>query len=431
MKTSAKFAWTLALALAVTAMATWWSASRTAPTPSTSHPSDAPATATLVARGAYLARIGNCALCHTATGGQAYAGGKGMDTPFGTVYSSNLTPDPVVGLGHWNANDFWRALHHGQSKDGRLLYPAFPYPSYTHVTREDADALWAYLQSLPPAPAANTPHTLRWPYRTQVALWVWRTLYFTPAQATASASPAAPEMARGAYLVQGLAHCSECHGARNAWGSVDPRKSLSGATLPGELWYAPSLTSAEEASVSGWSREDTVALLTAGVNRHAVVNGPMAEVVRHSTQYLLPDDAAAMATYLASLGPASASAPGAQPTLPGGPPLPTAGARLYDKQCSQCHGKQGEGQAGAYPALAGNRAVLMANTNNLVLTVLHGGFAPATAQNPRPFGMPPYMLTLSDTDIASVLTFVRSSWGNAAKPVSEFDINKIRNAQPR
>lgn len=429
MKTPAKVAWTLALVLALGALAVWWSVPRNS-TQSASHSPDAPATATQIARGAYLARIGNCALCHTATGGQPYAGGKGIATPFGTVYSSNLTPDPTAGLGRWSADDFWQALHHGQSKDGRLLYPAFPYTSYTHVTREDADALWAYLQSLPTAANANTPHTLGWPYRTQAALWVWRTLYFTPADAAPPSSTIAPEMARGAYLVQGLAHCSECHGARNAWGAVEARKSLSGATLPGELWYAPSLTASDEASVAGWSREETVALLTAGTNSHATVGGPMAEVVRHSTQYLLPDDAAAMAAYLASLGPTPASTPPAPAAAPSSSLVSTVGARIYDKQCSQCHGKQGEGKAGAYPALAGNRAVQMATTNNLVLTVLHGGFAPATAQNPQPHGMPPFMLTLSDTDIASVLTFVRSSWGNAAAPVSEFDINKIRNAQP-
>lgn len=423
----AKVASTLALTVAVGAVAIWWLPSRPVPM-ATTGAIDVPTSATQIARGAYLARIGNCALCHTAAGGTPYAGGLGIATPFGTVYSSNLTSDPNTGLGHWDADDFWRALHHGQSKDGRLLYPAFPYPSYTHVTRDDADALWAYLQSLPAAARENTPHTLGWPYRTQAALWAWRTLYFRPADTATPPASLPPEMARGAYLVQGLAHCSECHGARNAWGSVDPRKSLSGATLPGTLWYAPSLTDALEASVASWTREDTVALLTAGVNRHAAVSGPMAEVVRHSTQYLQPDDAAAMATYLASLG--SVAAP---PTVVESPPtaVSTAGARIYEKQCAECHGKQGEGKPGMYPALTGNRAVRMANTNNLILTVLQGGFAPATAQNPQPYGMPPFVLTLSDTEIASVLSFVRSSWGNTAAPVSDFDINRIRNAQPR
>jgi mono/diheme cytochrome c family protein len=428
MKTPAKVVCTLALALAMGAFAAWWSLPGVTPVASPSSLADAPATTMQIARGAYLARIGNCALCHTTPGGTPYAGGKGIATPFGTVYASNLTPDPNAGLGRWNADDFWRALHHGQAKDGRLLYPAFPYPSYTHVTREDANALWAYLQSLPAAPQVNTPHTLGWPYRTQAALWVWRTLYFRPADTEAAQSTAVPEMARGAYLVQGLAHCGECHGARNRWGAVDPRKSLSGAVLPGEFWYAPSLTAADEASVAGWSREDTVALLTAGTNRHATASGPMAEVVRHSTQYLLPDDATAMATYLASLG--QVPAPTAAPAVPAKAGMPMIGARIYDNQCAQCHGKQGEGKPGAYPALAGNRAVQMANTNNLVMTVLHGGFAPATTPNPQPHGMPPFVLTLSDAEIASVLSFVRTSWGNAAAPVSDFDINKIRNAQP-
>lgn len=199
------------------------------------------ATPELLARGAYLARAGNCAACHTVRGGTPYAGGRGIDTPFGTVYSSNLTPDVRTGIGSWSAAEFWRALHNGRSKDGRLLYPAFPYPSYTTVTRPDSDALYAYLHSLPATAQPAPPHALRWPFNQQAALAVWRALYFSPA--TFQPEPAqSAEWNRGAYLVRGLGHCGACHTARNALGATDTRLDLAGGLIPVQNWYAPSLT---------------------------------------------------------------------------------------------------------------------------------------------------------------------------------------------
>lgn len=376
-----------------------------------------------VQRGAYLAQVGNCALCHTAPGGAPYAGGKGVPTPFGTVYTSNLTPHAQAGLGAWNAEDFWQAMHTGRSRDGRLLYPAFPYTSFTQLAREDSDALFAYLQTLPAVDTPNREHTLRWPYRTQWALAVWRVVNFTPAPTLATAPTG--EL-RGAYLVNGLAHCNECHGARNAWGAPDLRQTLGGATLPQSLWYAPSLRSAREAGVAAWSVDDTVALLTTGSNTHAVTSGPMAEVVHHSTQHLSAADAQAMARYLSKLAPVESPIPAPGVVPPGARAL---GARVYEAQCAQCHGKQGEGRPGAYPALAGNRAVLMPQTQNLVLGVLQGGFGPSTRGLPQPHGMPPFQLVLSDAELAGVLSYIRNAWGNTAPAVSEFDINKFRNLQ--
>ena len=176
-------------------------------------------TPALVAQGEYLTRLGNCMACHTVQGGAPFAGGRGIETPFGVVYSSNLTPDKATGLGAWTSAEFWRAMHNGRGKDGRLLYPAFPYTSYTHVTREDSDAIFAYLQSLPPVAQANKAHALRFPYSTQAALGVWRALFFTPADAAQPAPPApqalataqVPDYQRGAYLVNGLGHCAACH----------------------------------------------------------------------------------------------------------------------------------------------------------------------------------------------------------------------------
>jgi len=396
-------------------------------TPFPPHSTTAVPTMEAVQRGAYLARIGNCALCHTAPGGASYAGGKGILTPFGTVYSSNLTPHPESGLGRWSAEDFWQAMHQGRSRDGHLLYPAFPYTSFTQLAREDSDALLVFLQTLPPADRPNQAHTLRWPYSSQWALAVWRAVNFSPTAPLAKAPAQTDVVLRGAYLVNGLGHCNECHGARNVWGAPNLHQTLSGATLPQSLWYAPSLRAADEGSVAAWTLEDTVALLTTGANRHATTSGPMAEVVHHSTQYLQAADALAMARYLAQL-PVEATPSSLAPSTP--PPAAQAqGARLYEAQCAQCHGKQGEGQADTYPALAGNRAVQMTPSHNLVLTVLQGGYGPSTQGRPQPHGMPPFQLTLSDAELASVLSYIRNAWGNQAPALSEFDINKFRNLQ--
>jgi mono/diheme cytochrome c family protein len=410
----------------------WWSAMREEPygTDSTdSTGSVAAADPALVERGAYLAKAGNCMACHTERGGMAFAGGRGIDTPFGTVYSSNLTPDRDTGLGAWRASDFWGALHHGRSKDGRWLYPAFPYTSYTQVSREDSDALFAYLQSLPPVRQPQPGNTLSWPFSTQAALAVWRTLYFKPGAFEPDPQQGA-EWNRGAYLVRGLGHCAACHTARNALGgsgSLD----LAGGLIPMQNWYAPSLTSDAEAGVGRWPIEHIASLLRTGVAPGASVQGPMAEVVLRSTQYLTEPDLQAMATFLKAL---PASAPDQQKARTAPPTKSSAqiaGARLYEQHCAQCHGEQGEGVALAYPALAGNRAVTLHSSVNLVQVVLHGGYPPATAGNPQPFGMPPYMLTLSDKDIASVLSFVRNAWGNQAADVTAVDVNRTRSGNAR
>ena len=386
------------------------------------------APAVLEPRGAYLARLGNCANCHTARGGAPFAGGRAVDTPFGAVFSSNITSDPVFGIGAWSTDDFWRALHHGEAKDGRLLYPAFPYTSYTHISRADADALFAFLKTVPAQPLANQSHQLRWPMNTQIALRVWRVLFFNPAstETTAvsqSATAANAAYARGAYLVEGLGHCVECHGARNALGALSGAPV--GNVLPGSQWFAPSLNDRAQASVSSWTAEEIARFLQTGVNDSAEAQGPMAEVVQHGTQYLTDTDAQAMAVYLKALPQIENNgARGVVTRI-----ASASGAKLYKTHCADCHGLQGQGRANAYPALVGNRAVLMDNTNNLIHSVLNGGFAATTKGNPRPFGMPPFMLQLNDGEIAAVLTFVRGAWGNQAGALTEFDINKLRRSQ--
>lgn len=388
----------------------------------------AAASPALLERGAYLARAGNCMSCHTARGGSPYAGGRGIATPFGTVFSGNLTPDKQTGIGSWSASHFWRAMHNGRSKDGRLLYPAFPYTSYTEVTREDSDALFAYLQSLPAAAQPNTPHALRWPFSTQAALAVWRALYFSPGQYAPDTAQTA-EWNRGAYLVRGLGHCSACHSARNALGASSTPLDLAGGLIPMQNWYAPSLTAPAEAGVADWQPEHIAALLKTGVSPRGSVLGPMAEVVLHSTQHLSDADLGAMAVFLKALPPTAVA--DSSPTAAGNTAAARAGAKLYEQHCAQCHGEQGRGVPGAYPPLAGNRAVTMASTANLVQVVLNGGYAPATAGNPRPFGMPPFVLVLSDNELAELLTYLRSAWGHQASAVTPTEINRMRGENQR
>lgn len=369
-----------------------------------------------VARGAYLARLGNCAGCHTARGGRPYAGGRGLATPFGTVYAGNLTPDPLTGLGQWSADDFWRALHLGRSRDGRLLAPAFPYTEFTQIVRPDSDALFAYLRSLAPVAQPNRPHELRFPYNTQAAQAVWRALFFRPASFRPEPLRTA-EWNRGAYLVRGLGHCAACHAPRNALGATQDPQALAGGRLPMQPWYAPGLGLA---GLPPRPLAELVALLKTGTWAGGTASGPMAEVVFNSTQHWTEADLRAVALYLQDLPAAPAGGPaGAAPAE-----QMALGAQLYTRHCADCHGARGEGVPGAYPPLAGNPSVQQATPLNLVQVVLHGGFAPATAGNPRPYGMPP--TPLQDAEIAAVLSYVRQSWGGSAGAVSALDVVKLR-----
>ncbi len=369
-----------------------------------------------IERGAYLARAGNCQDCHTPRGAAPYSGGRGIPTPFGTVYSSNLTPDAATGIGAWSAAEFRRALHNGRSRDGRLLYPAFPYDSYTFVSTEDADALFAFLRSLPAVARPNRAHALRFPYDSQLALAVWRALYFRPGRfEPQTASSAAWN--RGAYLVRGLGHCSACHAGRNALGATRDPSALAGGLIPLQNWYAPGLAGEPAAAVA--------ALLQRGVSDSAALLGPMAEVVLHSSQHLKTADLSAMADYLQTLPPTDGARRAAE--------APTStqlqrGERLYATRCAQCHGDDGRGRSRAYVPLAGNRAVQRDPPANLVQVVLGGAFPASTAGNPRPFGMPPFAVELSDEQVAAVLSYIRNAWGNRAGAVQPLDVQRWRSS---
>lgn len=415
-------AWTLwpSQPVTVTERSTWTEAELASPT--------------LIERGRYLATLGNCQGCHSVRGAAPYAGGTPLRTAFGTVFGPNLTPSPQ-GLGAWSVDDFWQALHHGQRPDGQLLTPVFPYPNTTHISRADSDALYSYLRSLPPDATPNKAHELAWPYNTQVALKVWRARYFTPATPTDAPSTAGVDpTARGRYLVSGLAHCSACHAPRDGWGGGQDLLALSGGVMSSG-WYAPSLLDPREAGLQNFSLQQITELLGQGRSGQHGVSGPMADVVADSMRHWKPDDLQALAMYLQSL-PTEITAHALSGAASVNSNRRAMGAKLYEKHCAACHGDKGEGYTlangqVAYPALSGQRTVTMNSSANLAHIVMDGGFGVASAHEPRPFGMPPFVQTLTDTELAALLTYLRSAWGNHAPEVTDLELHRLRESATR
>jgi mono/diheme cytochrome c family protein len=409
------------IAIGSLAAAALWVSSASAQSPGTDK-------ASIVARGEYLAQAGDCVACHTAPGGKLFAGGRAMPTPFGTLYTSNVTPDRDTGIGKWTADQFYTMMHTGRSPDGGLLYPAMPFASYTKVTRADSDAIFAFMQSVPPVKLQNRPHDLKFPYNNRSLIIGWRTLFFTEGEFKPD-STKSDDWNRGAYLVQGLGHCTMCHTAINALGGSSESAAFEGGLIPMQNWYAPSLTSNKEAGLGDWSIKDISDYLRTGVSNRGAVYGPMADVVYNSLQYLSDDDTRAMAVYLKGL------AQGSSPDKPV-PPLPSAesslllslGKPIYDKQCASCHGVEGLGKPPHYPLLAGNQSIQMSSAVNAIRMVLNGGYPPGTAGNPMPYGMPPFAQALSDDEIAAVVTYIRTSWGNRGAAVSARQANELRAA---
>ncbi|MFT5532717.1 MAG: mono/diheme cytochrome c family protein [Burkholderiaceae bacterium] len=373
-----------------------------------------------VAQGKYLALAGNCMGCHTMRGGAQYAGGRPISTPFGTIYSPNLTQDKTSGLGNWSADDFWQALHNGKSRDGSFLYPAFPFTNYTRMTRPDSDAMYAYFKTLTPVDQNNRPNTLRFPYNQRALLSAWRVLYFTPGSQPVDASQSVA-WNRGAYLVEGLGHCSACHASRTTLGGSTG--GLDGGLIPVLDWYAPSLTSSSEAGLGDWQQSHIVDLLQTGISPRGAVFGPMAEVVGASLQHLTEPDLQAMAGYLKSLP--QTNEPALQPVVLD-ESTRQLGSKLYEQHCVSCHRADGNGIPPHYPPLAGNRAITMASAINPIRIVLNGGFPPSTSGNPRPYGMPPFAAVLNDAEVAAVVSYTRATWGNVRPAVTAFEVARNR-----
>lgn len=357
-------------------------------------------TSTLVSRGQYLVTAGDCASCHTKPGGQPFAGGLYMPTPFGAISVPNITPDLQTGIGAWSDEEFYRALHEGIGRHGEFLYPVFPFPWYTRVTRNDALAMRAYLASLPAVNSPRAPLRLSWPASVRDSLLAWRTLFFKPE--ASSPSYATPQIARGAYLVEGLGHCGECHNRNNVAGISRWSGRLQGGQIEG--WYAPNITADYAEGIGSWSASEIAKFLKTGVSRHGgVVLGPMQEVVQRSTSQLTDRDLLAMAAYLKSVPPHESYPDTATPVAR------VAEGGTYLSYCASCHGVTGHGIGGEIPALVGNGAVSAGGAQNVIRVVL-GGLPAARGMAP----MPAVGAGMSDQDVAAAVNYVRNSFGNAA-----------------
>jgi len=390
--------------------------------------SASPATQVLL-RGEYLARAGDCVACHTEPNRPAFAGGRAMPTPFGNLYVPNITPDDETGIGQWSADDFYRMMHTGISRDGTLMYPAMPFASYTKVTREDCDAIYAYLMSVTPVRQQNRPHELRFPYNKRDLLIGWRALYFTEGEYAPDPKQSA-QWNRGAYLVEGLGHCAMCHTAVNALGGSSEAKAFEGGMIPNQNWYAPSLTSNREAGLGNWTIKEIVDLLQVGISHRSTVYGPMAEVVYNSLQYMTDADVEAMAVYLKTLPKGDAEPPPTSQARLVQPQVMETGRTIYVTQCAICHGSEGKGQPPHFPPLAGNQSITMTSPVNSIRMVLNGGYPPGTQKNPRPYGMPPFAHILNDEQAAAVVTYIRVAWENSGAPVTPAQVNPLRSLLP-
>jgi mono/diheme cytochrome c family protein len=411
-------------------------------TPSIAGGEPAAGDTTLIAQGKYLAAAGDCTACHTAPGGKPFAGGLPIASPIGTIYSTNITPDAQTGIGKYTLEDFDRAVRHGIAPDGSTLYPAMPYPSYVRMTDADTRALYAYFKhGVPAVKADNRGSDITWPLSMRWPLAIWRKTFAPDPQRPGFDASAYgnPQIARGAYLVQGPGHCGSCHTPRAQTLqelALSERDGQPGAYLSGgqviDGWVAVNLRGNPADGLGAWSQQDIVDTLKTARNPHtAVVGSAMADVVEHSTQHLSDQDLAAMAAYLKTL-PASthdvasfkadpATATALQSGVNG-----SRGAELYVDNCAACHRTDAQGYAHAFPKVAGNPSVLAQDPATLVRLILAGSALPSTDAAPSNLGMPGFAWRLSDQEVAELGTFIRSSWGNRASAVTVAQVKSVR-----
>ena len=390
-----------------------------------------------IVRGEYLAQAGDCISCHTRAKGAPFAGGLPMKTPFGTIISTNITPDKEQGIGNYTAEDFGRALREGKAADGHHLYPAMPYTNFSRLNDADIASLHAYfLRGVTPQKQDNPKTNLSWPFSMRWLMSGWNLLYL-PGKPYEAAPAHTAEWNRGAYLVQGLGHCSACHtprsitGAQKASTEKDGDLFLSGALIDG--WYAQPLRNTSLPGLASWTVKDIAQYLKTGRTAHTAAFGTMAEVVGNSTQHLSKEDLMAIGTYLKSIG----GEPGAvTPVLPSTTD-PTAaalrngevskpGALVFVNNCAACHRTTGMGAQRTFPSLAHSSTVAAEDPTSLIRIVLEGSSMPYTTDAPSQLGMPPLGWRLTDNNIADVLSFTRSSWGNQAAAVTADQVAKVR-----
>jgi mono/diheme cytochrome c family protein len=379
-----------------------------------------------VDRGAYLAAAGNCRHCHTAEGGAPYAGGVAFETDFGVIYSTNITPHPEAGIGGWTNEEFVRAMHEGVAADGTKLYPAFPYPSFTKVTTEDLEAIFAFLKTVPLASDRPPANELGFPFSQRGLMGLWNALFFDAGRYSPNESQSA-EWNRGAYLVEGLGHCSSCHTPRNVLGGKQEDRALSGGTYndavePGVVrpWSAVNLTSAPD-GLGAWSEEDIHQYLKTGHSPTAGTFGPMNEVIVESTSQLTDSDVRAMAVYLQALPPIERA-----PQHEMSPADFRAGELVYTIHCGTCHLPTGLGDPSIGPAVAGSSVVQAEDPASLINSILYGATVPTPAPAHAWETMEAFGDKLDDDEVALLSTYMRANWGNRGGSVSEADVARQR-----
>jgi mono/diheme cytochrome c family protein len=417
-----------ALSIAVVAFAIFW------PAKSTLSNTDAgPAASLELAE--YSTRLSDCVACHSVPNGKPFAGGLAMGTPLGTIYSTNITPDPKTGIGTYGLVDFDNAVRHGIAKDGHRLYPAMPYPSYAKLSDYEIRLLYKYFNGyVAPVEQANKPSDISWPLNMRWPLAVWNLIFADP-------KPYAPKpdrddrWNRGAYLVQGPGHCGSCHTPRGlTFQEVSLNEGsdrfLSGALLDG--WKASSLRGEMDVGLGRWSEANIVEFLKNGHNEYASVYGSMMDAFNNSTQYLTDYDVGAIAHYLKSLPPSNGNAdnnylydPKTTDFLRGADRKPL-GARQYLNNCVWCHGYDGKGQGGQLVALAGNPNVIDADAESIINIILNGAGRVVKDEMPDSYRMASFRVVMSDADVAAVASFIRSGWGNKASAVQEKEVSELR-----
>jgi mono/diheme cytochrome c family protein len=372
-----------------------------------------------IEHGKALTVAAGCASCHTADPAKPFAGGKRIDTPFGAIYSPNLTPDRDTGIGDWSDEEFYRALRYGEDPDGSRYYPAFPYPNFTKLVRDDILAIRAYLATLTPFSNTTPSPELRWPLNYRVLMRGWDYLFFRPGIFEPNQQKS-PEWNRGGYLVEGAAHCGACHTPKNLFGANRRGRAYGGGLVQG--WFAPRLDAAERSGLKSWSVDDIVEYLQSGRNGKSHADGLMAEVVVSSTSKMSDADIRAIAIYLKDL-PAGAAEPAVTP-----PPQAemTTGAAVYAHACVACHEADGSGAPRIYPPLPGNANLQSADPSSALRIILDGAQTVTTPRAPNAGSMPGYARQLSDQEIADVTNYIRNSWGNAAPLVTPAQVKKAR-----
>jgi mono/diheme cytochrome c family protein len=394
---------------------------------------------TQIERGRYLTTLSDCGSCHTVSGSnQPFAGGRPIETPFGNIVAPNITPDAESGIGSWSDEQFDAAVRKGIRPDGSRLYPAMPYNAYTRMSRDDVLAIRAYLKTLAPVHNAVVADTLPFPFNIRATMRVWDTLYFKQREYRQDPSKSA-EWNRGAFLVDGPGHCGACHTPKTFLGGDKASQYLQGGYLQG--WSAPDITDDPRLGLGQWSREDLVSYLRSGHNRVTAATGPMGEVVTLSTANMSDPDLNAIATYLKSLpGKTDGAAPppaknptaatvgvtSAATALPPDNPAAAAGGAIYRDQCSACHGLDGRGIAELFPSIAESSMVRSDDPTTSIRIILRGARSVGTRAQPTAPGMPSYGRQLDDSEIAALLTYIRSRWGGIADPIASEQVSKVR-----